>query len=409
MTKTLISFLGTGSLEKNDSNGSLKSSRQYRTSKYRIENAEYDSPFISDALRRHFNYDQHIIIGTVRSMWEEAYRVFAGEDNINADIYLSLSEFCINANHKTKLDEFPYKNELESVFGNNGKVILIHYGISQQEIEQNTRIIAGIEQYLAYDTEISLDITHSFRSLPLYFMNLLIYLETVSKKRLKVDAIYYGMLDVYRELNYAPVVDLSSVLKMNKWITGAYLFKEYGNARLISSLMEQENKSLATQLKNYSEANSINSVTAIKQEVKKLAALKFDTLSPIPAMIIPDAVGEFVDAFKDIEVFSLFQYELAGWHYRKGNFGLAYMMLAEAVITRECEIRGYDIDQVKSRSMAKKEMKKDSYKYRSMFEIYSSVNDTRNIIAHSLENDKKIRNMIDDFQRYYKELESLFK
>ncbi|NCD40974.1 MAG: TIGR02221 family CRISPR-associated protein [Bacteroidia bacterium] len=409
MTKTLISFLGTGSLEKNDSNGSLKSSRQYRTSKYRIENAEYDSPFISDALRRHFNYDQHIIIGTVRSMWEEAYRVFAGEDNINADIYLSLSEFCINANHKTKLDEFPYKNELESVFGNNGKVILIHYGISQQEIEQNTRIIAGIEQYLAYDTEISLDITHSFRSLPLYFMNLLIYLETVSKKRLKVDAIYYGMLDVYRELNYAPVVDLSSVLKMNKWITGAYLFKEYGNARLISSLMEQENKSLATQLKNYSEANSINSVAAIKQEVKKLSALKFDALSPIPAMIIPDAVGEFVDAFKDIEVFSLFQYELAGWHYRKGNYGHAYMMLAEAVITSACEDLEIHYDKEASRKEAKERIWTENSLFGSKRSIYNKVNKTRNIIVHSLENDKKIHGMIADFSSFYDKLEPLFK
>ena len=409
MTKTLISFLGTGSLEKNESNGSLKSSRQYRTSKYRIENAEYDSPFISDALRRHFNYDQHIIIGTVRSMWEEAYRVFAGEDNINADIYLSLSEFCINANHKTKLDEFPYKNELESVFGNNGKVILIHYGISQQEIEQNTRIIAGIEQYLAYDTEISLDITHSFRSLPLYFMNLLIYLETVSKKRLKVDGIYYGMLDVYGELKYAPVVDLSSVLKMNKWVTGAYLFKEYGNASLISSLMEQENKSLSTRLKDYSEANSINSVKAIKQEVKKLSALTFDTLSPIPAMIIPDAVGEFVDAFKDIEDFSLFQYELAGWHYRKGNFGLAYMMLAEAVITSACEDLEIPYDREASRKEAKTRIWTENSLFGSKRSIYNRVNKTRNIIAHSLQNEKKIHGMIADFSSFYGKLEPLFK
>lgn len=409
MSKTLISFLGTGSLEKNEKNGSLKSSRQYRSSKYRIENAEYDSPFISDALRKHFNYDQHIIIGTVKSMWEEAYRVFAGEDNINDDIYLSLAEFCSNANHKTKLDEFPYKKELESVFGNNGKVILIHYGISQQEIEQNTKIIAGIEQYLAYDTEISLDITHSFRSLPLYFMNLLIYLETVSKKRLKVDAIYYGMLDVYRELKYAPVVDLSSVLKMNQWITGAYLFKEYGNARLISSLMEQENKSLATRLKDYSEANSINSVKAIKQEVKKLSALKFDTLSPIPAMIIPDAVGEFVDAFKDIEVFSLFQYELAGWHYRKGNYGLAYMMLAEAVITSACEDLEIPFDKEASRKEAKSRIWTENSLFRSKRSVYNKVNKSRNIIAHSLENDKKIHGMIADFSSFYDKLKPLFK
>jgi len=36
--------------------------------------------FIADALNKHINFDQIFLIGTKKSIWDEAYIAFAGED-----------------------------------------------------------------------------------------------------------------------------------------------------------------------------------------------------------------------------------------------------------------------------------------------------------------------------------------
>lgn len=48
-------------------------------------------------------------------------------------------------------------------------------------------------------------------------MNLLIYLQTVSRKWIKISHVYYGMLEV-RELGYAPVTELNNILEISKGV-----------------------------------------------------------------------------------------------------------------------------------------------------------------------------------------------
>ena len=100
MAKILISPIGTGSLNFNN-----KSAREYRTANYRLEEKDYHKSFISSVLYEHLDLDGIIFIGTVKSMWEEVYRVFCEEKNIDLDedYYFQLSEQIEKLNHKSDL------------------------------------------------------------------------------------------------------------------------------------------------------------------------------------------------------------------------------------------------------------------------------------------------------------------
>ncbi len=96
MAKVLISFLGTGSLNRTPNNQFANSSdRQYRTAKYHFSNnEESEHTFVAAALAEHNNIDKIILIGTVHSMWEEVYRYFAEKNGktFDEDVYFQILE-----------------------------------------------------------------------------------------------------------------------------------------------------------------------------------------------------------------------------------------------------------------------------------------------------------------------------
>ena len=73
MSKVLLSFLGTGA----------KNERVYKTLNYKFDSGEsYDTSFMADALATYYGIDKIILVGTVKSMWEEAYSVFSIKHNL---------------------------------------------------------------------------------------------------------------------------------------------------------------------------------------------------------------------------------------------------------------------------------------------------------------------------------------
>ena len=174
--KVLISFLGTGTF-------ASKETRTYRTANYHLGEKNLGSyPFISAALRKHYDIDCILLVGTVHSMWEEVYRWFC-EDNklaIDEDAYISIADACEKSNYLSEL-AIPHQEVIEQTMGGESKVVLIKYGLNEEEIRINTDIILGLQQYLHNNDELIVDVTHSFRSLPLFMMNLLIYLKNVRR------------------------------------------------------------------------------------------------------------------------------------------------------------------------------------------------------------------------------------
>lgn len=394
--RVLISFLGTGPL-------ASKETRTYKTASYRMgDEALGDYPFVSAALKNYYHIDKIVLVGTVHSMWEEVYRWFSLDSgrSVNDDIYFSIADACEKYNYKSALT-IPHQAEIEQAIGNDSKVILIKYGISEDEVMENINIILGLEQYLHKNDELIVDVTHSFRSLPIFMMNLLVYLKNVSEKNINISHIHYGMLEVDKELGFTPIIDLKAMLEVNDWITGAYSFSQFGNAYRISELIKGEDKSVATLLEEYSNLMNLNHLHAIQNISQRLSAIKnkkYTTL--LPQLTINPVINSFISRFSVPQgKHSLFQLKVAKWQLEHKKYAQSMLTINEAMITYICEKNGMEWNDYNMREMAKAALKyRQEAKMircdREFKQIYKKLKPLRNCTAHSIESEKSVPDML---------------
>ncbi|MBQ6051540.1 MAG: TIGR02221 family CRISPR-associated protein [Bacteroidaceae bacterium] len=405
--KVLLSFLGTGPLE-------ARENRTYKTADYHIDNKSLGNyPFVSAALKKYYEIDKLILVGTVRSMWEEVYRWFCIENSqsMDDDIYLSVAQTCEEANSKSDLT-IPYQTDIERAIGSDSKIVLIRYGINDQEIKENTDILLGLQQYLNANDELIVDVTHSFRSLPMYMMNLLIYLKNVCSKKITISHIHYGMLEMNKELGYAPIIDLKSMMDVNDWITGAYSFSEFGNAYKISELVRTQDKSVSNLLDEFSNLMNLNHLHAIQKISQRLSSIKnkeYQTL--LPMLTINPAVETFIKRFDTpTDKHALFQLKVARWQLDHRKYAQAILTVNEAMITHICEINRMKWDDYDIREGAKAALSNKLWGWtcdRVFKDIYRNLKPLRNSTAHSLETTDNVASMLKVLNESVSELEKL--
>ena len=407
--KVLISFLGTGPFES-------KENRTYKTARYHLGDTDLGNyPFVSAALKKYYNIDKTILVGTVHSMWEEVYRWFSIDSGnpIDETIYFDIALGCENANHNSDLS-LPHQDVIEKAIGKNSQIALIRYGITEQEIKENIDIILGLQQYLSNNDELIVDVTHSFRSLPMFMMNLLIYLRNVSQKKIIISHIHYGMLEMSKELGFAPIIDLKSMMDVNDWITGAYSFSEYGNAYKISKLIESEEKSVSTLLEEFSNLMNLNHLYAIKNISQRLSAIKNKKYQTrLPELTINPIAESFINNFSvEGEKNAKFQLKVARWQLDHKKYAQAMLTINEAMVTYVCEQNHLINDDFNNREFAKmalkyhpqaRELKCD----RELKQIYKKLQPLRNSTAHSLETTKNVPNMLKVLSDSVSQLETI--
>ena len=405
--------MGTGYPTKNGNE------RSYRPAPYRLaDNSEITTTFIAHALVKYYHVDRVILIGTVKSMWEEAYKVFATEKHIpySEEYYCELGDHCENANHNSDL-YIPSQDQLEQVLGPDSKVVLVKYGITPEELEENASIILGIEKYINRGDEILVDITHSFRSLPLYIMNLLVYLKNVSHKNISITHITYGMLDVIREMSYAPVVELNEIMDINDWIIGAYSLSEFGNGYKVSDLLEAQNrKDISQRLRNFSDVMNLNHLGGIRNQIGNMSSMKNTEFDALSARLIPPIVQDFTKKFPYQSEPYFFQFRVAQWHFLHKNYASSYLALQEAMITNICQIVDTNYNNKEDREEAKLILlyknpnKTHKIKHLPQIrKIYREVNEIRNSIAHELKIKQNPLQLIKTLGDSIQELESIWK
>ena len=376
MAKVLISFLGTGPADR----------REYTEAKYRFaSNNEYTTPFIAAAIKQEYNIDRIILIGTARSMWDCVYDYFGKNNSFDFATWERLYENRICANHTTPIDSIEFKQEVERVLGNESKIVITHYGLNAEEIAKNSEIILNIEELLEENDRLIVDITHSFRSLPMYLMNMLIFLKEVSNKKIKISNICYGMLDATRELGYAPVVELNNLITVNDWITGAYSFKRFGNADKIAQLVRSINTNLSERLVSFSDAKNLNYIKELESQCSNLnQLLEGASDSPLSKRIIIPVVQDFISRLtidpNSQYPHSDFQFNLALWQRNNHYYLAAYTTLTEAIVTRYMEKYGESnlFDRV-TRDEVKKNLD-------GGYQLYWAVSKTRNALVHCTDN-----------------------
>jgi len=88
-------------------------------------------------------------------MWEEYYRYFCEDsDAFDEDVYWDLMKFQDKASHK--ILAFPFKEQLEGALENT-HIIILKYGINEEELNENLLSILKIDDFLKKDDELYVD------------------------------------------------------------------------------------------------------------------------------------------------------------------------------------------------------------------------------------------------------------
>lgn len=396
MAKILISSLGTGS----------KREGAYLKAKYNIDNKVYETSFIADALNRHLDFDKIFLIGTKRSIWDEAYMAFGGEDEeYIEELYEKKELGKVDENLLEKFTKtLPYGLEVK----------IVKYGLNEDELWENFTEFLTIVEEIEKNDELYLDITHSFRSLSLMSFVMTQFAQTISDKNFKIKGVFYGMFEYQGENNgITPIVDIKILFEIQEWIKAIDAIKNYSDFNLLVNLLDENSIEKDVQNTFISLNNNISlaNIASIRQFIKT-ASKKIKTINSsenkIVKLLAPEILKlvEELDQDKDSD----FQYNLAQWFYKNKNYALAYIALYEAIITKSCELLSYDIEDHKKREEAKRSIGDDKYGKFFYTKYNDSISVIRNSIVHQssdrkskVANDiKKLKEFIDTFENYFK-------
>ncbi|HHS95590.1 MAG TPA: TIGR02221 family CRISPR-associated protein, partial [Phaeodactylibacter sp.] len=368
---------------------------EYRKATYSIDGTVIgESSFVSAILYDHFEIDNLLLIGTARSMWEEVYRYFCQKNNhpLDEDYYLKLAELAENADHKTSFDKYDF-HLLEKTLGNQSKIKLIPYGLNKNELWQIFNTLADVFKQLDADHKIYLDITHAFRSLPLFSLTAFMYLKDTIGREANIGGIYYGMLETMREFDgIAPIVDLSLIVELQNWIKAAHSFLNYGKGYLAADLLADVNQ--ADTLRQFSDALGANHLEEIRTQIHKFNALAKKIDGHIAKMFLPEVLLDFTKRMLDTKSNAEFQLQLSIWHLEKKNYFSAYIVFVESLVTYVCEKKELDWTDKGKREKAKKILKKKKL-YGGLTDIFIRNRKIRNDLAHSRIVSKEDKTRID--------------
>lgn len=403
MAKILISSLGIG----------RKKEGTYRQTKYSIDGKEYTTAFIADALCQHLGIEKLFLVGTNKSIWDEAYAAFGGTDeNYQFELMDKKDEGQVD---EALLEVFN-KQVSDKLNVEGSKASLVSYGIDDDELwgifEKYLEIAENIED----GDELYLDITHSFRSLAMMSLVMTQFASSISDKKFTLKGVYYGMVEYISESEdkVAPIVNLNILFELQEWIKAIDAIKKYSDFDPLVEILEKEgmDDNVAKAFIHLNNAIDMGNMASMQSFVKS-AGKKIRAISDSDNKVIKLLATEVTTLVDELnhEKMSDFQYALAKWFYGNKNYAMSYMALAEGIITKACEIKGYDIKSREGREAAKDYMKITKYDDDFSPKYANSISQIRNNIAHQLDsrgagvdNDiKKLSYFIDRFKPFFLE------
>lgn len=399
MANILISSLGTGDRTKG-----------YYSAKYEYKGVVKETKVIAKALVEFLDIDRLYMVGTRGSYWDNCYVNFGGTDE---DYEMKLYEKMLIKDLEEK-DLEQLAMAIDGFTATRGsKCFLIEYGINQDELWGNFEQYLQILERLEDGDELYIDITHSFRSLALMSFLMVQFGQVVRQKKFKVSGILYGMSE-YRFENggISPIVDLKIFYDLMEWIKAIDAFKNHSRSDLIEVLLRDDEgiREITKDTFGGFDVNvSFASMTSLKKFVsnaaKSLEMLKKSN-SPIVRLLSNDIL-EFVSRLNQPET-SKFQLELAKWYVDSKNYALAFLVLTEALVSKECENQGLKVTQKNHRAIAKEALysRKDNDK---AGKTYHTISRIRNAIAHQTGKSIDIQREVHNLSNYLETVENFIK
>ncbi|MDR1709949.1 MAG: TIGR02221 family CRISPR-associated protein [Candidatus Accumulibacter sp.] len=309
---TLISFLGKGK-EKGGA---------YRTANYRFEDKTRTVPFFGMALAEYLQPERLILIGTSGSMWD----VFFVGDSAGDAALLDL----IEAVHRSAVTDAmlaEHSRHFSQKLGYPVECLLIDYA---RDEKGQVDLLARLAKKLHENEHIALDITHSFRHLPMLALVAARFLTRV--KKIVVDDIYYGALEM-TENDETPVIHLKGMLGMLDWVDALAAYDQTGYYSVFSPLYDRAGKhETAEQLRK---ASFFERVRQAGQARKILNRIHSGDASPMLDLFQPELNKRI--AWAKSPRYSERQEQLAQTCLENGDYENAAIFGFEAAVSRRLQ------------------------------------------------------------------------
>ena len=244
---------------------------------------------------------------------------------------------------------------------------IIPFAATEEQILETFQIMYDV---LERDDEVTLDVTHGFRMIPMLFMPMLNYAKEL--KHVKTDAIYYGAFEAKEENK--PIINLNMYNNILAWSNAAHSFAEYGNSNEIFEMTDEMNRQarrnagnddtyqkvekVANALKGFTDTvqtsrgsgslpegesgkvNSKNSIMCAFQRVsEEYGKLDGEMVFP-PLNKLLDHAVQSISGFEHQDIVGTGM-ETVRWCKEKNMVQQGYTALEETIITYCCMALGY--------------------------------------------------------------------
>ena len=417
--KTLITSIGKPRKSQTDNN-------VYEKTPYSLDNgtSTYESPFLFEAILNHHTsvkdpIDQLILVGTVHSCWTDLFKYFYQKKNtiLPPEIETILnniarhSETLDRSSDLTSIKEFqkktlsPLIELLENTFHNvKVQIIILQYGLTEAESAYNYKALCTtVENSIpaSEENQILLDITHSFRSLPIYLFLVVNYFSRVSKLSTMVSHVYYGIFELKCEENlaYTPVINMNYLLTTMDWINGLNELNNYGSVYNITThCLSNQSTDVKNWLNIFEWATNTNDYNELKKSVSELSSINIDTADYDE--LEKDALSKISSSLKEtfsnvpgnVSEIAYTQLCASKWFFDQHRYGLSIISIQECLRSYLVVLLSEDYlskhsDEEKRRNEAINILKRLTpycNEAVTLYDYYIKGKDLRNMMAHSL-------------------------
>ncbi len=357
MSKVLLSFLGKGTVV-------LQEDGTYKRKHYQpVEYFFSDKPqlelkktqYLIGALIEGLQPDKVILFGTASSSWYDLYSYFLGDDKYSDDLLFKQLDSDYKRSVVTEDDLGQFKKALSEKFSTQiGKKItiipqLLTYGISENEIITNFKKFIELKKFISSQSEIFIDITHGFRSLPLMAYSFMDYLQSLLKWDIQVEGIFYGVYELISEKNNRgedlriPIINLKKIWEITDWTKGVNELVKYQNGYSLSAILDDEFDALKKCLNNYSNTLNFLAVDNFRDSLRKLdERINKDSAEMFPGSLVLAELDKKITNLLENSTEAEFQFAMAEEFYQAKQFSNALILTNEAIITGLCEMFGCD-------------------------------------------------------------------
>ncbi len=390
--RTMVSFLGRATQDPKTG---------YRKASYRFPDGSlHTTAFFGLALRDVVDPERLVMLGTAGSMWSILVEQFAteGEDE---DLRLRLIEAAAENAVDSPLLE-AVTPLVERALGLPCALRLIDYG---KDSDGQIRILEAIAESVPKG-RVTVDLTHGFRHLAAIGLLSAFFMEHV--KGVEIDGVYYGALDM-TEQDETPVIRLDGLLAIAHWIDALNRFDQNGDYSLFASLLRNDGVP-ADKTKCLEDAAFFERTLNLSDACRRIS-----TFLPVLDTRLQGTSGLFQDALAKrlswARSFGLraHQARLANLYLEQGDYIRAAIFGYEAVVTRECEHRSFDIhDYKRGREPAAADFEEEvraGEHSASVRESYWRLKNIRNALAHgNPPTDEHVRKIVSTPDRLPREL-----